>query len=361
MLVPRNVEEKIRYLLRKFPSTEWSGVLFYTHEGTFEDNNLVITCKDIYPMDLGSSTFTEFSMNEEVAGYMAENIELFDAELGLIHSHHIMSTFFSGTDTATLREEGNERNCFVSLIVNNEGTYNAAITRKITSTSIVTIKNSNQKYEFFGNGNVEIETPEEKTSTVVKEVIQYFMLDVDVETVENTLSYLDDRFEVIKKRKVVKTTKDINGSYYSYNNYDYDDFWEMKDTTSKSKQLNLWDDKVMKDLEVPKKKKSDVNIKEAAIRMITCSLILNVDKFDVKQWITKHMDKMYKKIFHSQSMFDEWISFIVGFTIEIVTQDDYAQASMSKAAEALMEELLPYATLNKNIKEYIDELNTYIL
>lgn len=85
LIIPENVEEKIRYLLRKFPSTEWSGVLFTTHEGTFENNDLVITCKDIYPMDLGNATFTEFKMNEDVAAYMAENIDLFDCELQLVH------------------------------------------------------------------------------------------------------------------------------------------------------------------------------------------------------------------------------------------------------------------------------------
>ena len=29
LIVPESVEEKIRYLLHKFPSTEWSGILFY--------------------------------------------------------------------------------------------------------------------------------------------------------------------------------------------------------------------------------------------------------------------------------------------------------------------------------------------
>ena len=85
LIVPSKVEEKIRYLQRKFPSTEWSGVLFTTHEGTFEENNLVITCHDIYPMDLGTSTFTDYNMDETVAGYMADNIELFDCDLQLVH------------------------------------------------------------------------------------------------------------------------------------------------------------------------------------------------------------------------------------------------------------------------------------
>ena len=91
LVVPANVEEKIRYLLRKFPSTEWSGVLFFSHEGTFEDDNLIITCQDIYPMDLGNATFTEFQMSSDVASYIAQNIDLFDCEMGLVHSHHNMA------------------------------------------------------------------------------------------------------------------------------------------------------------------------------------------------------------------------------------------------------------------------------
>ena len=90
LIVPEKVEEKIRYLIRKFPHTEWSGVLFTTHEGTFENNDLVITCQDIYPMDLGTSGWTEFKMSEDVTAYMAENIELFDCDMSLCHSHHTM-------------------------------------------------------------------------------------------------------------------------------------------------------------------------------------------------------------------------------------------------------------------------------
>ena len=94
LIVPSKVEEKIRYLLRKFPNTEWSGVLFTSHTGSFEKKNLVITCEDIYPMDLGNSTFTDFQMNADVASYMAQNMELFDCDLQLIHSHHSMAKLY---------------------------------------------------------------------------------------------------------------------------------------------------------------------------------------------------------------------------------------------------------------------------
>ena len=91
LIVPAKVEAKIRYLCRKFPTLEWSGVLFTTYEGTFEDNNLVITCQDIYPMDLGSPGYTEFKMDETVSAYIADNLELFNCDCQLIHSHNNMA------------------------------------------------------------------------------------------------------------------------------------------------------------------------------------------------------------------------------------------------------------------------------
>ena len=201
--MPKKVEEKIRYLLRKFPSTEWSGILFYKHSGSFENEDLEIYCEDIYPMDLGSGTFTDFKMDESVVGYIAENIDLFSCEMGLVHSHHHMGAFFSGTDTATLRSEGADTNCFVSLIVDTKGTYQAAITRRIQKTTEVVTKNLASSYKFFGEG--EIKTDEdpmsESTKVIDSDVIEYFMLDVEREVVDNPLAFLDTRFEEIQNKK----------------------------------------------------------------------------------------------------------------------------------------------------------------
>lgn len=95
LYVPRKVEEKIRYLIRKFPHTEWSGVLFIKHQGSFEEGNLEIYCEDLYPMDLGTGGWTEFKMTEDVTAYIANNIELFDCDLALVHSHHTMGKSFA--------------------------------------------------------------------------------------------------------------------------------------------------------------------------------------------------------------------------------------------------------------------------
>jgi hypothetical protein len=36
-------------------------------------------------MDLGSATFTSFKMDASVASYVAENMELFDCDMQLVH------------------------------------------------------------------------------------------------------------------------------------------------------------------------------------------------------------------------------------------------------------------------------------
>lgn len=200
IIIPAEVERTIRFLCERVWDTEWSGVLFYTPSGNFEDGSLEIHCVDIFPMDIGNATYTEFNMSPDVISYMAEKPELLDCKMGLIHSHNNMSTFFSGTDLSTLKEEGNERNHFVSLIVNNAGNYTAAITRKIKYVSV-----RDFSYEGF-DSVVHSDTKE----TINGEEIEYFNLDIVFEeSSDNRFKEISDRLSDIKKTKAEtsKTTK----------------------------------------------------------------------------------------------------------------------------------------------------------
>lgn len=79
-----SLEKQIRFLCSKFPKNEYSGTLFYTIEGSFENKDLVIIAKDFYLQDIGSAAFTKFKMDNSVSTYMVEN-ELFDCYQGLMH------------------------------------------------------------------------------------------------------------------------------------------------------------------------------------------------------------------------------------------------------------------------------------
>ena len=197
MIISDKVESKIRYVCQRIWKDEWSGTLFYTVSGNFEDGSLTVRCEDIYLMDIGSAAYTEFDMSPEVIGYMAENVELLDYQMGLIHSHNQMSTFFSSTDLNTLREEGIDRNHFVSLIVNNEGTYTAAITRKVTSNKIV--KND---FSYPSFGDTLVASNEEYLTE--SEEIEWFYLKIEFETNRDFQNDLKSRLQEIKTNKEAK-------------------------------------------------------------------------------------------------------------------------------------------------------------
>ncbi len=197
LVIPSFVEQKIRHLCNRVWEREWSGTLFYKAEGSFEDGSLVITCADIFVMDIGTAGYTEFDMSPEVMTYMTEHPELMECQMGLIHSHNNMSTFFSNTDTATLKEEGRDRNHFISLIVNNAGSYTAAITRRVKSKRTV---NETFSYESFEGVLVEATDSWEEEV----EEIQYFHLDITKEGDVYSFSDVDARLAEIKKAKEAK-------------------------------------------------------------------------------------------------------------------------------------------------------------
>lgn len=373
LIVPEDVEEKIRYLIHKFPHTEWSGVLFYSHTGSFETDDLVITCRDIYPMDLGSAGFTEFKMTPDVSHYIAENIDLFDCEIGNIHSHHTLGAFFSGTDESTLQDGGNDVNCWLMLIVDTQGKYVARITRKVKVEKEITVKNIDSSYEFFGEDTVKKDIDSTMTKNVCNEEIQYFDLDVERHVVPNRLSFLDDRFEEIQAEKLKNIQSHANTSNFQpvkplkpnepvpivnshFNNNDYYNLshpWEGRKQNAAVKKQE--DDNYVPDPKL---------IHRAVCTMITCSFILSIEKFDLKQWITKYMVNTYERIFNDDAAaFDEWKEFIVSFLVyhfedvsaSAFLDDEYYYSAV---AQAMVDELFPYKDMNSYIFEYIKELQT---
>ena len=366
---------------------------------------MVITCQDLYPMDLGSATFTDFKMDETVAGYIAENIDLFGCDMNLLHSHNNMSCFFSGTDISTLRSEGNDQNCFVSLIVNNAGTYCAAITRKVKEKKTVVTKDYSSTYEFFGEGEktAKILAGTTENTEVENIYIEYFMLDVEIEHVDNPLAYLDTRFDEIQEAKrkrvpvtsttinppVIKASEDSNHSPWIPSGKkdlfppstsevlkrgglgsDFDEdysFREWKNKQNKAKEPTLFsDDEMVEMIDTLGWEPDPETIHQLVCQMITCSLIVS-NKIDLKQWITKWMDKKYEELFSlNPSQFDTWMEFIVEFQInqyiDSETPDEVLENMdlyYSKIAFAMYNELYPYSD-NEYVTSYMEVLTRYM-
>src|SRR5690606_27372025 len=128
VLMSQNILNKIKYLCRAIPKVEWSGVLFYSVEGSIKDpENFVITLEDILPMDKGTSAYTEYTFDERIVEYMMADDKRDDWKMGHIHSHNTMPVFFSGTDISELEDNCVNHNYYLSLIVNNFMDFTAKV------------------------------------------------------------------------------------------------------------------------------------------------------------------------------------------------------------------------------------------
>lgn len=342
IVIPEEVEEKIRFLCDKIHKVEWSGTLFYDIAGTFEDDNLVVTCKDIYLMDIGSGTYTEFNMSPDVISYMAQNPELLDCKTGLVHSHCTFSTFFSGTDVSTLQEEGTDRNHFVSLIVNNEGTYTAGITKKIKSVKDVTETFS---YSTYGGTPVTQDRKYKETT----ESILWYELEIDKCEVPTGHTDIVERMEEIKKKKEETRAKTSSFPYFnspyssnkhSFNSpllnnsktikknedpfqssFDWDDYDDYEDIYGFNKSFGV--DTKKNGFE--ENEECDYNqkiIERGAKQLVTGNYLLpNEDRVDLKQWV-KNMPLLYKKRFgelsnrENKSAFETWAEIMAQYVVE---------------------------------------------
>ena len=64
------------------------------------------------------ATFTNYEFDSDYVSYMIDK-NLSDCKIGLVHSHNMMHTFFSGEDMEELQDNCGNHNTYLSLIVNN--------------------------------------------------------------------------------------------------------------------------------------------------------------------------------------------------------------------------------------------------
>lgn len=378
LIIPAEVERKIRFACQKVWSTEWSGTLFFTHEGSFENNDLVIRCVDIYIMDIGTQAYTEFDMNPDVIAYMCENPELLDCQMGLIHSHNNMSTFFSGTDTATLKEEGRDRNNFVSLIVNNAGSYTAAITRRIKSKQV----KESVSYEFFGDG----EKHDTKEYVSDADEIEWFYLKIEKEGENYSFPDMAARLEEIKQAKAERAKKAqtpvYQGGYKPIiaNSYGTKvgpaNLVKKEVNKPKMTQPTLFDnanDLPFDDnynLPYGQVTFDKVTLKSLVLQLITGSIIIsNGSKIDITKW-ARSMPALYEKRFgkgeKGMKNFKVWADSYTDYLTWYVTDEKLEELGFDETeicaicAHDMIEELTKLPE-NDYIKGYIDALQKYLI
>lgn len=130
LILTQGLMDQIDYLHKHVGPTEWCGILFYKKiSGEINSSeNFVLQAEQIYPMNIGSETYTAAELEgiDTIDMYEKCNPN-YELKQGLIHTHHRMSTFFSGTDMSELHDNSPLHNYYLSLIVNFDGKYTAKI------------------------------------------------------------------------------------------------------------------------------------------------------------------------------------------------------------------------------------------
>lgn len=361
LVIPEEVEAKIRHLCARVHDIEWSGTLFYTVTGSLDDGTFKATCVDIFVMDIGTTGATEYKDSEDIIAYRMEHKDtllvpgVYEA---LIHSHNNMAAFFSSVDENTLIAEGSDMNHFLSLVVCNAGKYVARITRKlktvIEAEAIITYKKSVQ-YNTFEDRTVVLSDNDvsQATQRGKKEetIIEYFELNIDKAEVSEPFREVDERLAEIKKNK---SSRRYYGSYGSYTgststsrfHEQFDSLLEKpEEKTEKEdeeKQLSIFNREDMKSM-VQKPEKIDIDdsldfymlekvpmpIVKVLCTQLLCGSILASTKTNINlnDWVPK-MDKLYEERFGS-------------------LDDTYNVLRLRNWIEALLENILYYSVDKK--------------
>jgi hypothetical protein len=377
LVIPDEVEFRIRQWCSLNPTTEWSGTLFYTISGSFEEKNIEFTVRDFFVMDIGTAGFTNYKETPEICSYMMEN-DLLDCKTGLIHSHNNMKAFFSGTDASTLVEEGEQTIHFLSLVVNNEGTYVARVTRKIVE-EIEGVRHV--KYTTYNGKEV---SSTENIKTGFRERIQYIDLNIVVNSPYASITkFISNRYNELKSAK--KTT-----SFNSLREYDNTFFTNKPAVISPVSHSNKIKEEptLFPKEEIDKYEDIDTSIKEVALQLLYGNILLTFESYSKfsksSEWITTHMEKAFDRRFGKGSTgfakYEDWLYQMCDTVIFAAAEqridnkssiDEDAAASMiAFEAKAYLEELVIKAFKEDSIfkcdyNEYIGHifecLDAYII
>lgn len=193
LILTKEILDQIDYLHDNVGRTEWCGILFYRHlEGDINDpKKLKLQAEHIYAMDIGSETYTEADIDMDAVLEMDEVIpDVRNLRKGLIHTHHSMKAFFSGTDMSELHDSTPFHNFYLSLIVNFDGNYVARVAYIAKTTTTTQYRNS---------------SAEPQTNTEESEVLVMIDMDIEWEGQAPIVSdYFRARHETLKQKKAEK-------------------------------------------------------------------------------------------------------------------------------------------------------------
>lgn len=279
--IPSKIFSDVYYLHSKYPGKEWSGHLYFTKKGDINDpNNLIIDVQEFVLLDLGTAGATEIDpTGEQVIDMYTNRPQILSMQQALLHTHHSMRTFFSGTDWDTLLENASNYPFFLSVIVNNEG----ATIAKISLQGFIEESETTNTFKYkFNKGFLEkIITKEKK----VTEVIYVYTCKINIE------NSVDEDFNKLLELKQAKQLL-LNEKNNSFNSFigdngsfrrEFEDDWNYSgignsnNINPRSNNFKRKPHKEYKQTNLFKEVVQKPSIKDLTIEFLTCLLLQDTD------------------------------------------------------------------------------------
>lgn len=223
LVISQAIKDQIDFLHKKVGNKEWSGILVYKHiKGNIKKlQDLVFTVTGIFLMDIGSAASTEFDYTKDIVDMYDHLPSAVNENIGLIHTHHHMGAYHSSTDMNELKDNTENYNYYLSLVVDFAGDYKC----KIGFPSTTKIKTESSIKDTKGN------TVMFKSDTEAKEIL---LGNIEVEINERTPTIKDwfiERYEEINKPKPIKYSNYGmygKGGYNGNTGYSYNGYYDKK-------------------------------------------------------------------------------------------------------------------------------------
>ena len=125
----------------------------------------------------------------------------------------------------------------------------------------------------------------------------------------------------------------------------------------------------MKEMETtPLLEISEEKVHQCVCQMLTCSMLVTVDKFNMDNWVKHFMNAKYDELFVNVDSFKDWAEFIVDYLItnffdDSLSEEAYEQIDelQSLVAQSMYEELAAYKDVNPYINEYLEIIDRYMV
>lgn len=231
-IVSKSLQREIDFLHASIGAKEWSGILVYSTDNKDISSleNLSFTGHHLYLMDVGTAAATEFNYDKNVIDLYDKIPEAIDMNIGLTHSHHSMSAYFSPTDDKEIKDNASLYNYYISLVVCFTRKYacKIAFPAECLTKKTISIKG-------YDGESIKEEITEGGSAIITSS------LEVEFEEDNSPEEWFTKRYDEVKKAPIISTpiTSKYDYKTNTYTNYADDDNWNKDNKYFKGDNYGL--------------------------------------------------------------------------------------------------------------------------